>query len=132
MLETMQRTIVTQDVHRFANLTHVGVFAQKKDLTMEEVTEVIGFLRDDVTRELMEGLSLKISLGPPRVSRMGSGRYFTQQSVRRQRKRRVSTTMRGKPQAMRRRGGGCTTRSFDASSQERLWISFLSFMTGRT
>jgi hypothetical protein len=55
MLETMERANVTKDVHRFANLAHVGVFAQKKDLTIEEVTEVIGFLRDDVTRELMEG-----------------------------------------------------------------------------
>jgi hypothetical protein len=78
MLETMQRTIVTQDVHRFANLTHVGVFAQKKDLTMEEVTEVIGFLRDDVTRELMEGpfqrkAFFENKFGPP--SRFSDGEW---------------------------------------------------------
>jgi RES domain len=55
MLQTLPRENVTQDVHRFANLEHVGVFAQKKGLTIEQVTEVIGFLRDDVTKELMEG-----------------------------------------------------------------------------
>jgi hypothetical protein len=55
MLETMQRVNVTQDVHRFANLTYVRAFAAKKGLTIEEVTDVIAFARDDVAAELIKG-----------------------------------------------------------------------------
>jgi hypothetical protein len=55
MLETMDRENVTQDVHRFANLTRLPAFAAKKGLTIDEVTEIIAFDRDDVVAELMKG-----------------------------------------------------------------------------
>jgi hypothetical protein len=53
MLETLARQGVTHDIHRFANITHVAVFATEKGFTIEEVAEIISFNRDDVTRELM-------------------------------------------------------------------------------
>ena len=87
MLETLPRANVSQDVHRLANLTYIAAFAEKKGLTIDEVTEVIRFTRDDVTRKLMEGpfqpktVARKISSGIERVSRTGSGRYFTQPST---------------------------------------------------
>jgi RES domain len=55
MLETLPRVNVTQDVRRFANLSHLALLAVKKGLTIDEVTEVIAFNRDDVLKELMEG-----------------------------------------------------------------------------
>jgi hypothetical protein len=55
MLEPLPRVRVTQDVHRFANLAHVALFAAKKGLAIDQVTDVIRFNRDDVTRDLMEG-----------------------------------------------------------------------------
>ena len=55
MLEILLRANVSQDVHRLANLTYIAAFAEKKGLTIDEVTEVIRFTRDDVTRKLMEG-----------------------------------------------------------------------------
>jgi hypothetical protein len=55
MLEAFSVANVTQDVHRFANLSRVSQFAQKKGLTIDQVAEVITFAREDVTRELMEG-----------------------------------------------------------------------------
>jgi len=54
MLETLPRVRLTQDVHRFANLSHLGVFATKKGLTLDQITEVIMFDQDDLTKELME------------------------------------------------------------------------------
>jgi hypothetical protein len=55
MLETLPRVSVAQDVHRFANLSHVAHLAVKKGLTIAEIAQVIAFNRDDVTKELMEG-----------------------------------------------------------------------------
>jgi hypothetical protein len=55
MLETLPQVSITQDVHRFANLTHLAVFAAKKGLTIDEVTDVIAFATDDVVAELMKG-----------------------------------------------------------------------------
>jgi hypothetical protein len=55
MLEILPRVSVTQDVHRFANLAYVALFAAKKGLTIDQVGDVIAFNRDDVTKELMEG-----------------------------------------------------------------------------
>ena len=55
---------MTQDLHRFANLSYVGQFAAKKGLTIPEIIEVIAFDRDDVIKELMEGpFRRKPSLG---------------------------------------------------------------------
>ena len=54
MLELLPRLRVAQDVNRFANLSHIGHFAAKKGLTLDEVTDVIRFNRDDVMKELME------------------------------------------------------------------------------
>ncbi len=47
MLEMLPRVSVTQDVHRLANLTHLAAFAGKKGLTIDEVTDVIVFNRDE-------------------------------------------------------------------------------------
>jgi hypothetical protein len=44
-----------REVLRFANLTHLAAFAAKKGLTIDEVTDVIVFDRDDVTKDLMQG-----------------------------------------------------------------------------
>jgi RES domain len=55
MLEQLPRLNITQDVHRFANVSRVAAWAAKEGLTIDEVTEVIAFARDDVTKELMEG-----------------------------------------------------------------------------
>lgn len=55
MLEGLPRANVTQDVHRFANLAHVPQFAEKKGLSLDAVADVIQFIREDVTKELMEG-----------------------------------------------------------------------------
>jgi hypothetical protein len=54
MLETLRQEHLTQDIHRFANVTHVAVFATEKDFTIEEVAEIISFMREDLTRELMK------------------------------------------------------------------------------
>jgi RES domain-containing protein len=64
MLEILARANVSQDVHRLANLSYIAAFAEKKGLTIDEVTDVIRFSRDDVTRELMEGpFQPKLHLG---------------------------------------------------------------------
>ena len=55
MLKTLPWARVTHNVHRFANLAHVTHYALKKGLTIDEVTEVIAFNRDDVVRELIKG-----------------------------------------------------------------------------
>lgn len=55
MLETLPKPYLTRDVIRFANLTHLALFATRMGLTIDEVTDVIAFERDDVTKELMEG-----------------------------------------------------------------------------
>ncbi len=55
MLEALPRVNVTKDVHRFANLSHLAVFANKKGLTINEIIDVIAFDRGDVTKELIEG-----------------------------------------------------------------------------
>lgn len=78
MLETMSRLNVMKDVHRLANLSHSAHLATKKSLTMEEVTEVIRFERDDVIKELMEGpfkrkLVFGNKFGP--VSRFSNGEW---------------------------------------------------------
>jgi hypothetical protein len=78
MLETLQRVSVTQDVHRFANLSHLAMLAEKKGLTIDEVAEVIAFNRDDVTRELLEGpfqrkLFFRNKFGP--ISRFSDGEW---------------------------------------------------------
>ena len=78
MLETLPRVSVTQDVHRFANLSHLALLAVKKGLTIDEVTEVIAFNLDDVTKELMEGpFQIKPLLGNKfgRVSRFSDGEW---------------------------------------------------------
>jgi len=54
MLEALPRANVTKDVHRFANLSHLAVFANKKGLTIGEIIDVIAFDRGDVIRELIE------------------------------------------------------------------------------
>jgi RES domain len=54
MLETLPRVHLTQDVNRFANLSHIGLLAVKKGLTIDEVREVIAFNHDDVKRDLMK------------------------------------------------------------------------------
>jgi hypothetical protein len=54
MLETLPRVSVTQDVHRFANFSHLPVFAAKKGLMIDEVTDVIAFAPNDVVAELMK------------------------------------------------------------------------------
>jgi hypothetical protein len=55
VLEILPRENVTKDVHRFANLSHLAVFAKKKGLTIKEIIDVIAFDRGDVTKELIEG-----------------------------------------------------------------------------
>jgi hypothetical protein len=55
MLEILTPENISHDVHRFANLSHIGAFAEKKGLTMDEVIEVIRYERDDVIKELMDG-----------------------------------------------------------------------------
>ncbi|MGZ9082584.1 MAG: hypothetical protein ACXW3U_10780 [Rhodoplanes sp.] len=55
MLEILPRENVTKDVHRFANLSHLAVFAKKKGLTIKEIIDVIAFDRGDVIKELIEG-----------------------------------------------------------------------------
>ena len=55
MLETLPRVNLTKDVHRFANLSHLALFANKKGLTIKEITDVIAFDRGDVTKELIDG-----------------------------------------------------------------------------
>jgi hypothetical protein len=42
-------------VLRFANLAHIALFAAKKGLTIDQVTDVIVFERGDVTKDLMDG-----------------------------------------------------------------------------
>jgi RES domain len=54
MLGTLPRERVTQDIHRFANITHVAVFATDKGFTLEEVAEIMRFNRDDVIKDLMK------------------------------------------------------------------------------
>lgn len=54
MLETLPQQRLTQDIHRFANLSHVAAFATEKDFMIEEVAEIISFMREDITRELMK------------------------------------------------------------------------------
>jgi hypothetical protein len=54
VLEGLPKTNLRREVLRFANLTHLAVFAAKKGLRMDEVTDVIAFARDDVTKELMQ------------------------------------------------------------------------------
>src|SRR5262249_8948491 len=78
MLETLRRERVTQDIHRFANLAHVAVYAAKKGLSMDEVTEIITFNRDDVMRELMKGpferkLCFDYKFGP--LTRFSNGEW---------------------------------------------------------
>jgi hypothetical protein len=55
MLEALPRVNIRQLVLRLANLTHTAAFAGKKGLTIDEITDVIAFVRDDLTKELMEG-----------------------------------------------------------------------------
>jgi hypothetical protein len=55
VLESLAKRDLSRNVLRFANLTHLAQFASKKGLTIDEVTDVIMFDRDDVTKELMEG-----------------------------------------------------------------------------
>ena len=55
MLEALPRPNLTCEVIRFANLTHLALFAAKIGLSIDEVTDVIAFERDDVTKELMDG-----------------------------------------------------------------------------
>ena len=55
MLETFAKPGIARDVVRFANLTHLALFATKMGLTIDEVTDVIAFERDNVTKELMDG-----------------------------------------------------------------------------
>src|SRR6266446_5370794 len=54
MLEALPPVHVTQDVNPLANLSHIALWAVKKGLTIDEVTEVIAFNRGDVMRELIE------------------------------------------------------------------------------
>ncbi|WP_072386559.1 RES family NAD+ phosphorylase [Hyphomicrobium sp. CS1BSMeth3] len=54
MLESLARVAASHQILRLANLTHVAAFAAKKGLTIDEVTDVIAFERDDVTKELIE------------------------------------------------------------------------------
>lgn len=54
MLESLSKANISQDVLRFANLSHLALFAMRKGLTIDEVTDIIAFDRDDVTKELME------------------------------------------------------------------------------
>ena len=55
MLEALPKSNLSREVRRFANLTHLALFATREGLTIDEVTDVIAFDRDDVTRELMDG-----------------------------------------------------------------------------
>jgi len=55
VLEALPKANISLDVLRFANLTYLASFATRKGLTIEEVTDVIAFDRDDVTKELMDG-----------------------------------------------------------------------------
>jgi hypothetical protein len=74
MLQTLPRESVTQDVHRLANLEHLALLAQRKGLTIDEITEVIAFNRGDVTRELTEGpFQRKALLG----NKFGPGSRFS-------------------------------------------------------
>ena len=55
MLESLPQTEITLDVHRFANLSHLAQLAAHKGLTIEQITQVIAFDHEDVTKQLMEG-----------------------------------------------------------------------------
>src|SRR5262245_28534320 len=55
MLEMLPRANVSQDVHRLADLSYIAAFSEKKGVTIEEVTEVIRFSRNDGTREWIQG-----------------------------------------------------------------------------
>jgi hypothetical protein len=54
MLESLPHEPLTQYIHRFANNMHVAVFASAKDFTIEEVAEIISFMREDLMSELMK------------------------------------------------------------------------------
>ena len=78
MLEFLPKQGTAIDVHRFANLTHLAVFARSKGLTIEQITDVIAFNREDVTKELMEGpFERKSALGNKfgTVSRFSDGEW---------------------------------------------------------
>lgn len=53
-LEDLTETETTLAVHRFANLMRLAQFAADKGLTIEQVTDVIAFDREDVITQLME------------------------------------------------------------------------------
>jgi RES domain-containing protein len=55
VLAGSRKTNLRLEVLRFANLSYVAVFATRKGLTIDEVTQVIAFDRDDVGKELMQG-----------------------------------------------------------------------------
>jgi hypothetical protein len=63
VLELLPRTRTSREVLRFANATHLATFATRKGLTIDEVTNVITFARDDVTKELMTPFERKPKLG---------------------------------------------------------------------
>ena len=114
MLETLPRVNLTKDVHRFANLSHLALFANKKGLTIKEIIDVIAFDRGDVTKELIEGSFQRKQLfgnkfGQSRVFLTGIGRFSMQQSAEQRRRGRALTIMEGRLQAIRRRGARSTT-----------------------
>jgi hypothetical protein len=59
VLEGLDQTTATQVVHRFANVAHLGQFAGRKGLTIEQIADVIAFERDDVLKQLLEGPFLR-------------------------------------------------------------------------
>ncbi len=76
MLESLSKANISQEVLRFANLSHLALFAARKGLTIDEVTDIIAFDRDDVTKELMESpFDRKTTLGNKfaLVSRFSNG-----------------------------------------------------------
>lgn len=78
MLETLAKQNLARDMIRFANLTHLALFATKMGLTIDEVTEVISFERDDATKELMDGpFEMKPKLGNKfgTISRFSDGEW---------------------------------------------------------
>jgi hypothetical protein len=74
MLENLDRRSTTEDAYRFANLTYVPRFAERKGLTVDQIAEIIAFDRDDVTLELLEGPFTRI---PALADRFGSPSRFS-------------------------------------------------------
>ena len=54
MLEELPQASIAQKVHRFANISRLRQLAESKGLTIDQITDVIAFEREDVIKQLMD------------------------------------------------------------------------------